>query len=492
MKDRKFRKFKEFASTGLVIGGIFFMTWFLPPWLRRVMSLCPLGTDPGIGQAEAIPAFARKYRTSCSTCHSAPPKLNSFGEAFRLNGYQFPVDDEAMVKEEPIPLGSEAHKEMFPKEVWPSFIPPTVPLSVRFFGDAVYSRGNQARTNFDFPSFWRILAGTSLDDHISAFMTICFKTQPTKPTTSVAIPFQAQVIYKDALKGLVGNDRMNFRFGMVALPNLSWNNFFQHLIISNYLYGETTIPGSQNPWAFLTPGGTPTLEIYGLMSRGRLYYSASVNNGGALTVKDDNSGKDVSIVSRYKFGGIPLGGPGVTSGGQSSASGDGRFWETNSVQVGGLWYRGTTTLVKGGVTDRFQRGGLDLRLQHRQERDTPGGAWDLTGAVLWGHNDNPWGTDSAARAFTRSWYTEGTYFLYPWLLPGFRYEEVDVSEAAASLVTAGAPTSVDTNRLILSLTIRQRHNFKWTLEGLLFTKKNGSTEKLGDAHTAVARFDIDF
>ena len=35
-----------------------------------------------------IPAFARMYRTSCSTCHTAAPKLNVLGEAFRLNGYR--------------------------------------------------------------------------------------------------------------------------------------------------------------------------------------------------------------------------------------------------------------------------------------------------------------------------------------------------------------------------------------------------------------------
>jgi hypothetical protein len=35
--------------------------------------------------AAAIPAFARKYGTSCQTCHTIFPKLNPFGEAFRRN-----------------------------------------------------------------------------------------------------------------------------------------------------------------------------------------------------------------------------------------------------------------------------------------------------------------------------------------------------------------------------------------------------------------------
>lgn len=40
--------------------------------------------------AEAIPAFARKYALNCTTCHTAPPRLNTFGERFLENGYQLP------------------------------------------------------------------------------------------------------------------------------------------------------------------------------------------------------------------------------------------------------------------------------------------------------------------------------------------------------------------------------------------------------------------
>ncbi len=58
-------------------------------------------------RAAAIPAFARKYATSCSTCHVAFPKLNDFGEAFRLNGFQITQDDEFYVKDVPVAMGAE-------------------------------------------------------------------------------------------------------------------------------------------------------------------------------------------------------------------------------------------------------------------------------------------------------------------------------------------------------------------------------------------------
>lgn len=40
--------------------------------------------------ADAIPSFARKYALDCTACHTAPPRLNTFGERFLENGYQLP------------------------------------------------------------------------------------------------------------------------------------------------------------------------------------------------------------------------------------------------------------------------------------------------------------------------------------------------------------------------------------------------------------------
>ena len=42
------------------------------------------------GELLAIPAFARKYKLSCQTCHSPMPKLKSFGDEFAGNGFKMP------------------------------------------------------------------------------------------------------------------------------------------------------------------------------------------------------------------------------------------------------------------------------------------------------------------------------------------------------------------------------------------------------------------
>src|SRR6516162_2356805 len=84
--------------------------------------------------AGAVPSFARKYQTSCQTCHTVYPVLNPFGEAFRRNGYRFPsqngsVDSDA-VKAPMLALGQEEYTKTFPASVWPDKITDAVPLSV--------------------------------------------------------------------------------------------------------------------------------------------------------------------------------------------------------------------------------------------------------------------------------------------------------------------------------------------------------------------------
>ena len=60
--------------------------------MRRILQLAVfVVVVGGASHAWAIPAFARKYKTGCVTCHTIFPKLTPFGEQFRRNGYRFPA-----------------------------------------------------------------------------------------------------------------------------------------------------------------------------------------------------------------------------------------------------------------------------------------------------------------------------------------------------------------------------------------------------------------
>src|SRR6202008_4093936 len=87
---------------------------------------------------EAIPAFARKYKTACATCHNNWPELNDFGRAFKMNGFKFPKDDDQFVKDPPLMLGAEAQKEQFPYSIYPGELP-IIPVAFRYEGYLTYS-----------------------------------------------------------------------------------------------------------------------------------------------------------------------------------------------------------------------------------------------------------------------------------------------------------------------------------------------------------------
>jgi hypothetical protein len=50
-----------------------------------------------VRNALAFPAFARKYGLPCSACHEGWPKLNSFGQTFKDNGYQLMNERDAPI-----------------------------------------------------------------------------------------------------------------------------------------------------------------------------------------------------------------------------------------------------------------------------------------------------------------------------------------------------------------------------------------------------------
>lgn len=110
-------------------------------------------------QGQAIPAFARQYQTSCTTCHSDFPKLNDFGKAFKDAGFKFPKDDETFIKVPPTMLGAEQQKQLWPKVVWPGSIPGMPPIGLRmntFFQVVSRNRGlvNASLTPGTVPQFF--------------------------------------------------------------------------------------------------------------------------------------------------------------------------------------------------------------------------------------------------------------------------------------------------------------------------------------------------
>src|ERR1035438_300919 len=129
-----------------------------------------------VPSGKAIPAFSRKYQTSCSTCHNNYPELNDFGLAFKKNGFKFPKDDELFVKDAPVLLGSKAQKGAFPEAIYPGEIPGSLPISFRYEGNlnwnakqpqVIQAIGYVPRTDLFVPNTFTIISAGSFGQNLS-------------------------------------------------------------------------------------------------------------------------------------------------------------------------------------------------------------------------------------------------------------------------------------------------------------------------------------
>ncbi len=112
-------------------------------------------------QAQAIPAFARKYRLSCTTCHAPSiPALKPYGDEFAGNGFR--------LEEEQSPryfMETGDDKLSLLREL---------PFAVRLDGFATYNLAGNERFDFASPYIIKLLSGGELSERISYYFYFYF------------------------------------------------------------------------------------------------------------------------------------------------------------------------------------------------------------------------------------------------------------------------------------------------------------------------------
>jgi hypothetical protein len=350
-------------------------------------------------QCHAIPAFARKYKTSCQTCHNGFPKLNAFGEAFRRNGYQFPGGTDAeFIKEDPVSLGSEGNKKAFPDAIWPGTLPGSSPISLFLNGEADYNPKTDPRFTFGGlgSSIEAVAAGT-LGEDLSFWGHAIVNSDGTVELNRMFLIFS----------NLIGNNyAFNARVGVFE-PNLF--SFSTHRAWLEG-YWLTTRPFSDDMgWSIEeTQKG---LEVNG-MADGRFGYSGGVVE--AFAAGSPVAVKDYYAHATYKFGGLPL--DGVTEGGP--ALNNAQPYIDNSLTLGAFVYHGNANLGadSSSQSNQFTMAGGDVNAFYDR--------CNLFGGVGIRHDEHPYldVTSTGLSGNTTVWFTELDVVVYPWLLPGVRYE----------------------------------------------------------------------
>ena len=369
--------------------------------------------------ASAIPAFARKYGTSCTTCHSIYPRLNPFGEAFRRNGFRFPGADADFVKQEPLALGSEAYKKVFPNAVWPASIPQNLPFAFGVNGTlSLHPMSQSAGADSDGGApvvFDHIVEEAHLWGGGNLSETVTYFAELTANSAGLSIE-HALVLFND----LVGPAHaLNLTVGSFV-PTLS--SFGPH---SSYLAdGRLTsanmtaifggAAGVDSSWATLN--NSNGFELTGT-AEGSLNYSVGINQGtNAFSRAPDNVYGHVG----YKIGGVRL------DGENGSAVPDAmKPWAETALTIDVYGFHSSSRYGTVLARDNANVAGGALRGQL--------GSLELDCGMSYESHDNVNAAGLKATSFQQ--FGELSYVVYPWLVPAVRVENATVSPDGGTSVS---------------------------------------------------------
>lgn len=351
--------------------------------------------------SNAIPAFSRKYQTSCVTCHSVFPKLNPFGEAFRINGYKYPTDDEEKVKEEPILLGSDAYKRVWPKSVWPNSLSRTSPISLRARSAYELATVNNSTTGEFIQPSLQLLGGGTIGENITAFVGAHLFEQG-----EVGSIDRLYIKFDNILSKYLPEHLFYFQVGQFIPELVPFATNHRGLTNSAYAFNTYDPSMERNFVAGHTHGGAAFgiegfqlgAELNGIV-KSRLRYVLGVVNGSG-TEEDINSDKDFYGRLCFKIGGMGFDGSFKDSANTESEK---------SVAIGAFGYKGVGT--EDNMNYDFYRVGGDINIYFNK--------FNIVGGYILGEN----GMEEAQQY--NLFFGELNYMIYPWLNGLVRYEQAN-------------------------------------------------------------------
>ncbi len=293
-----------------------------------------LGVELWAVSAEAIPAFARRYKMSCTVCHVAFPKLNSFGEAFAANGYQMPDED---LKEHAVDTGDD--KLLLLKEL---------PFAVR--ADSFLRGRSDTKVNADFETAYgiKLLSSAPITNNISYYFYFFFNERGSTETGVEDAFLYFNNAYKDV--------DLDLRIGQFQVSDILFPRE-QRLTFQDYTIYTTAISDSGFK---LTYDRIAELSYnFNLAGDVEMGLVAAITNGNGIGTADSDRNFDSDDFKNY-YGKLSL------------ASGD--------QSVGFYGYYGKEE--QGPIQNEFFRAGPDFDF-------TVMGDWNLWGNFLYGEDSNP-------------------------------------------------------------------------------------------------------
>jgi hypothetical protein len=423
--------------------------------------------------AFAIPAFARKYRTSCSTCHNVFPELNDFGWAFYKNGFKFPKDDADFVQDPQQMLGAPAYKKIFPKAIYPGEIPGSLPIGFRYEGYTQYNAkqplalGFLPRVDLFSPNTFTILSAGSFGPNLSWWVDDDISVGGQNSAGSMGFAY----LKANDLGRYLGlpKDTLNVRFGQFEL-DLPFSQAYTINPTDYDIYDELAVaasPGTTNN-PFCLCAMQRGVEFGGYPNDGNFNWSVAVTNGSNDS-PPVNNGKNVyvNVFEQFNLD------RDHTQRKEVQAAGATGPHDHTSLRLGAFYDYGQNALNTdptlptflpgfGAIDEPYYRLGSYFRFRYQ-------GKFELFGMGMYAHDADllPVTTLAGRNVLQHGpsinysgGFVQAEYWVYPWLIPMMRYDVVN----APFDFSNGLSTRFARNRFSPGLQALVRPNIKVNFE----------------------------
>ncbi len=386
-------------------------------------------------RVEAIPAFARKYRTACSTCHNDFPELNDFGWAFYKRGFKFPEHDAEFVKQPQQMLGAPIEKTLWPKVIYPGEIPGNVPLGFRYEGYTQYnakqpsSLGFLPRVDLFAPNTFTALTAGSFGPNLSWWADDDISVGGQNAAGSLGFAYlKANDIGhylhlpKDALNVQFGQFELHLPFSEAYEINPTDYDIYDELPVAGKLGGITN-----NGFCFCDM--QRGVQFSGYPHDGDLNYYVAITDGSGIG-PPGNNGKNfyAMVFNQFNLERNPKVRKAVQASGPTGPH------DHTSLRVGAFYdygqngFVGSQTLFPGfpAIDLPYYKVGSFFRFRYQSK-------FELYALGMFSHDANLIPTTLATGNVLldgpsinySGGFVQAEYWFYPWLIPLMRFDVVN-------------------------------------------------------------------